>query len=1041
MDKNRLKLSIVISNYCDEICLKNTIDCLLKQTYKNIEIIVVDNCSLENISQIIDNYGDKRLRCIKCKKSNNSFQIRLFGADNATGDYIGFLDANDYVSVDFYRELMMKCHNFEYDIVVGNTVLELENSYKETQNLCTLNTELISDGKLFEEYFRQEGLNLYWSVVWNKIYSMDLWKKARKHYNVITNDISIIGDFVLSTILFFYAKSIEKIENGVIFCHQLPFPLTNFKNFSYEKSLEIIEELTVAFSFVENFLREKKIYSKYKINLYNWKHLYSIKYRYSIDESCLLIDEKVQLNKALDKLCDDKNLIPDKDFFYSHKTKWDDRLENLKLAIIDPEIEVVSFDIFDTLVVRPFLKPVDLFKMLDNDYRELRCCNNGISFSKMRPIAEAIAREEQFKANPSIQEITLDDIYILLGKLYDIEKKHLEIMKKKEQECEIKFCSRRQTAYELYELALAMNKKVICTSDMYLPEETIFSILKKNGYNNISKLYLSSTIKKTKSTGDLYKYVLDDLGIDASRMIHIGDNYQSDYEMAKSLGVKSFHFIKASDVMTDSRYTNCLSKMFTSSFPFWEDNLNSLNFFGIRTMIAVVANKYFDNPYRTFDKETDFNADPYLIGYYVLGMYQFGIAKWLIAGLKGMYDKISFMARDGYLAMESYKLMKKLYDDLPEEEYIYVSRKALMPIMIADKTDFYKLSDLVSYDSQSPKKVIKYLDNILDIDVSKLEKLCEKENIKFEEKFSNLEAFNKYIKLLVDNFYDEKVHTKNREKLRKYFDKLLGERPAVFDVGYSGRPEFYLSELIGRNVDTFFLNINKDEALEYSSLGGFSINTFFPAKPTATGNAYEHIISKLAPSCISYDLSKDIVEPVFEEYENSYQVEHIIEVMQNAALSFIKDMIDIFGKDIDLLYYQDYYISLPILAYFNSAKEIDKLPLSAILFEDEIRTGNSTKMILAMYNDLKSKNQQHLHDLEYCPLTLGKKNVKFDYNALVKLTNSDTLKYNPIVDLNKYNKITRLIFYLFFDRETLSRRLDGIIYQIKNKIKKMIRKK
>ncbi len=65
---------------------------------------------------------------------------------------------------------------------------------------------------------------------------------------------------------------------------------------------------------------------------------------------------------------------------------------------------------------------------------------------------------------------------------------------------------------EIYELAKYLNKEVICTSDMYLPIGTIRKIIEKNGYI-IEKIYLSSQIKLTKFTGDLYKYVLKDLNV------------------------------------------------------------------------------------------------------------------------------------------------------------------------------------------------------------------------------------------------------------------------------------------------------------------------------------------------------------------------------------------------------------------------------------------------------------------------------------------------------------------------------------------------
>lgn len=1023
-----LKLSIIVPNYNTEDYLKKTIDCLLSQTLKNLEIIVVNDGSPGNCDEIINSYSDKRLKYIKHEKNMGLFQARLSGADIATGDYIGFLDGDDYVTVDLYREMISKASHDKSDIIIANTIMDYTKGKLLVQNLRELDTSLIPEGKIFDEYFRQEGLNFSWHTIWNKIYSMSLWKKARKHYNKIKKHLLMTEDFAFSTILFFYAQSISKIENGAIFYRQLDSSSTGNANLTYKKAQKNINDLITSFDFVESFLKEKKVYEQYEKNFYNWKHLYANQHRYSINNSALTSKEKEDANNLLDKYCDNHEHIADEGFFYVHSTKWDERLEILKKRIIDEKIKVVSFDIFDTLIVRPFLEPTDLFRMLDKDYRELVGSNHGISFSKMRVIAEKIARKEQREKDINIQEITLEQIYSVLGNLYGISEDKLNVMMTKEQELEIRFCTRRHTAYELYELALTMKKDVICTSDMYLPEDVIFKILKKNGYDKINKLYLSSSIKKTKSTGDLYKYVMSDLKINAKNMIHIGDNFHSDYEVAKSLNINAEHFVKTTEVMTNGKYTNCLSKMLTSSFPFWQDNKTALDFLGIRTMLAVVANKYFDNPFRTFDKETDFNADPHLIGYYALGMYQFGIAKWLINELRGKYDKISFMARDGYLVMEAYKLLKELYDDLPEAEYIYVSRKALMPIMIADKQDFYKLSDLVAYGSQSPKKVIKYLENILNINYDKLQKLCGKEKIAFTEKFTDLETFNKYIKLLIDNFYDEKAHMKNRQKLKNYFDKLLGERPAVFDVGYSARPEFYLSELLGRNVDTFFLNINKDEALEYAQLGKFNINTFFPAKPTATGNAYEHIISKLAPSCISYDLSGKEVKPVFEEYKNTYQVEHIMEIMQDDALNFIKDLIDIFGHDIDLLYYQDYYISLPIMAYFNSSNQKDKLPLYAVLFEDEIRTGETSRMIEAMHGDLKSKNQQVLKDLNDCPFVLGQP------------AGVGNFEYNCLVDLNGKGKLARLWFYAQYDRPTFKRRIREILSSAKRKVKKVLKK-
>lgn len=1018
------KLSIVVPNYNNEKYLKRSIEYLMRQTYKNIEIIVVNDGSKGNCDEIIQKYQkeDTRIKYVKHDTNRGLFQTRLTGADQATGDYIAFLDADDYATIDFYRTMMRNAEENKSDIVIGNTVLEYDSGKKIEYNLFDMNFKELIGKQCIDEYFRQEGLNFSWHTVWNKIYSMEIWKKAEKHYKQIKKRLIMTEDFSFSTVLFYYANKITRVQNDNIFYCQHEVTSTSIKDINYNKVENNINDLITSFTFVENFLREVKIYDRYKKQFLNWKHLYSMQHREHIKNARkLTADERKKLNILMNNFDANTEKTENANLFSSVETKWNDELEKVKEKIVKSEAKYVSFDIFDTLVVRPFLEPTDLFRLLDEEYRKINNNKTGISFSKIRVISENITRDEQFKKNPEIQEITLDDIYETIFKLYEIDKSILDILKEKEKEYEERFCKRRNTTYELYQLAIDIGKKVICISDMYLPEETILKILKENGYNEIYKLYLSSTIKKTKGTGDLYRYVLKDLQSEPGEIIHIGDNKESDYKRAESLGIETIYMPKTTEIMKSKDCTNYLSQMFTSSLPFWQDNKEGLRFLGIRTMIAMVANKYFDNPYRTFNKESDFNSDPYLIGYYALGMYLFGVTKWLIDNVQGNYDKISFMARDGYLVMETYKIMKKLYKNMPEEEYMYVSRKALIPIMIADKLDFYKLSEILEIEKHTPKGILKYISNIIKVDENKLQDLCDNSEIEFEKNFKNIEQFNRYIKILIDNFYDEQEHIKSREKLKQYFNSILGEKPAVFDVGYSGRPEFYLSKLCDKSVDTYFLNINKDEALEYAKMGHFKLKTFFPAKPTATGNAYELLFSKLAPSCISYSVNGEKVEPVFEKYENIYQVEYIVQTMQKAAIEFVKDIVETFGDDIEILYYQDYYISLPIMAYFNSAQRIDKQPLSAIEFEDDIRTGKRRKMIDDMQEDLDSKNQSSLEAL------FEKKNINF------KEFSTGGLNYNIAVDLSGRNKFIRLIYYILFDRKTLKRRIGEITYRFRKK--------
>lgn len=1010
--KNK-KLSIVVPNYNNEKYLKKCIECLLQQTYKNIEIIVVNDGSKGKSDEIMATYSDNpKIKYVKHDVNKGLFQARLTGASNATGDYITFLDADDYVSIDYYRTMMRKAEETNSDMVISRMALEYDSGKQIEYKLFEKHFESLNGKECIDQYFKQKGLDFSWHTIWNKIYSKKLWDKAAKHYGDIKERLVMTEDFAFSTVLFYYCTKITQVQNDRIFYCQHDVTSTSIQDITFSKAEKNIHDMKVSFTFVENFMKKVGIYDKYKEQFNEWKHLYANQHRNNVKRAKKLSKaEKEQIYNIIDEFCDDKSKIYNADFFYTIEVKYNDKLEKIKQLIASPKIKCVSFDIFDTLITRPFYEPLDMFRIMDKDYRELTHNDVGINFSKIRVISENICRENKRKTDPECQEVTLDEIYDTIHTQYEISKDVLEKLKKKECEYEIRFCKRRDTIHELYELALDMGKKVIFTSDMYLPEDVIVKILKENGYTEYTKLYLSSTVKKIKWTGDLYRHVFKDMGLEPGEMIHMGDNFESDYKRAKELGMNSIHIPKTIDVMTKTNYTNNLAQPLIKSLPFWRDNAESIRFMGIRCMMAVVANKLFDNPFKTFDHRTDFNSDPYLIGYYALGMYVYGVTKWILDETNDRYDKVSFMARDGYLILESYKIMKELYSNPAVEEYLYVSRKALIPVMIVDKLDFYKLSEIIEIQTHSPKNVIKYVKNILDIDEEKLEKLCKEQNISYTKKFQNNEEFNRYIKILVDNFYDEARHKEKREKLKEYFNKIMGDKPATFDVGYSGRPEFYLTHLCGKSIDTLFLNINRDDALEYSKVGNFKLKTYFEAKPTATGNAYELLFSKLAPSCIGYNITEKGVEPVFEKYENSYQVEQMVGIMQKAAIEFVSDIINIFKQDTDILYYQDYYITLPIMSYFNSATRLDKRPLDAVEFEDTIRTNKREKMIDSMQEDLNHKNQRTINDL-YNNATIWNKSQKVG-----------KLDYNPTVDLNGRNKFVRLMYYALFDRTTLKRRI------------------
>lgn len=997
MNNNAKKLSVITTVFNTEKFLPKCLDSVLGQSYKNLEFVVVDDCSNGNCKEIIERYKEKddRVRYVKHDVNKGLFAARITGIKAAEGDYVAFVDSDDYVSIDYFRCLIKSMEDNDSDMAIANSVLEFDDGRRLTYNLFEANDVNLEGDEVIGEYFNQEGLDFDWHITCNKVYKKEIWLKALKHYEKQTKRLIMTEDFAFSSVLYYYAKRVTKVHNDVYFYCKHEKTATSTNKFNYAKFEKNINDMITSFNFVRDFMKDVNIYEKYKEKFIRWNSLYCKQQRGYISDAKFSKEDIEKAEVKLKEFCPEEVEVDNGDFIYLVQSKWNDKLEQIKLQICDDKTKCVSFDIFDTLLLRPFYKPSDMFIFLNTKFVEATKINTGMDFAKIRMDCEALARRKTDK-----DEITLDEIYDTISEQYNIDIDALRKVEAYELELEERFLSVRKTGKELFELALAVGKKVIITSDMYLPKECIEKVLKKNGYEGYSKLYLSSETFTTKSTGKLYKQILEELKITPSELVHIGDNYDSDVSVSRNLGINSLWLPRTVNVMMDSSLTNNLTSMFSEKFPFWFDTEAGIRFIGIRTMIAVCANKYFDNPFRTFNEDTDFNADPYLIGYYAMGMYVFGITRWLLDSTKNRgYKNLVFMARDGYLPMEAYQIMKKHYDNVPETKYIYVSRKALIPVTITNKLDFYKLPEVVNIYNHSPKDVIKYLQFAVNVDNEKFSELLKVNGIDENSEIGNIENYNKFIKIVIDNFYDEKAQKENLDKVRKYFLEFYEDKSATFDVGYSARPELFISNLLNKGIDTYFLNINSDEALLHAETGNFELNTFFDGKPVVTGFGYELMISALAPSCIGYDVKGDKAKPVFEDYEDDYKVKFVIEKMQNAALEFVKDMVDIFGSDLKKMYFQKYYSTLPYLAYINSARDCDKILFNVIKFEDDVRSKTKLEMFDEWKRELDRKKQK-------------------DINGLLEQEVDDIPD-----NVRCRGRIKRAIYYILFDRKVLKQKL------------------
>ena len=1004
------KLSIIIPVYNVEKYIDTCLKSVINQTYKNLEIIIVDDCSTDNSYNIIQEYitKDNRIKYVKHEVNKGLFQARITGSREATGDYIAFLDSDDYISIDYYRTLIYNATQNSSDIVIGNTVLTYDDGRKIIYNFFDFKFDELIGKDCIKEYFKQEGLCFSWHTIWNKIYSKKIWDESFPYYSDINEHLIMTEDFAFSTVLFYHAKKITKVENDAIFYCKHEKTSTDVNKLNLKKFQKNMSDLKLSFGFVESFMKKVAIYDDYKTNFERWKALYKQQQISYLKINKLNKEEEREALKLIESFCNNNEKIIDGDYYSSVETAWDDRLEKIKQQIVSNKTKIISFDIFDTLILRPFWIPSDLFSLLDSYFREITKNDTGIDFSKIRVLCEQIARNSH--CNNEIQEITLDEIYKTIHEQYMIPQFVLEQMMLKEIEYELRFCSRRNTGYELYQLAKNTGKKVICTSDMYLDKKIIEKILQKNNYE-VDNVFISSEYKLCKGTGDLYLQVCNDLNALPQEILHIGDNYYSDVEKAREKGLYAEYLKKAVDVFQDYR----LADVYIKDLPDWQDNIAGMNFLGIRSMLGLVANKYFDNPYRSFNRESIFNADISLIGYYALGMHLFGITNWILKDTtKKKYENIAFMARDGYLPLKAYELLKKLYKDAPKESYLYVSRKALIPASIINRIDLYKLSEVINVNTYTPRKVLKYIKGSIN-ENKDVEGILENNGIDLDEKFNSTVKFNQFMSIVDKELFDENKNKDTLDKIKRYFQEFFKGKSCTFDVGYSARPEMYISKLLNTNLDTYFININHEEAFEHAKIGNFTLNTFFNYKPTFTGHIRELVLSTTQPSCIGYNTDQHVAIPVFEESSYEYKEAETIKNLQKSALNFITDLINIFGEDLERLDYQDYYISLPQEMFIQSATSIDQKIFRCIYFEDDLRTEEHDNVIDIWNNERKKHNQHNVFDL-----------IDFTSSNDELKTYDEKIEEAKYLLLEKRSRPVKLIYYIFFDRITLRRRMREI---------------
>jgi len=318
--------------------------------------------------------------------------------------------------------------------------------------------------------------------------------------------------------------------------------------------------------------------------------------------------------------------------------------------------ETVSFDLFDTLLGRRCALPEDVFLWLE----EIHCGRHGkafLNFARERREADREARREPWESRQAM-EIGLEDIYRWLASRHPEWPVSPDDLMAAELECERRVLYPLARGREILQYAAGVGKEIIYISDMYLPRPFCDDILSTYQLDQYDYFFLSSEVGQLKSSGRLFRHVLQNLERKPETILHLGDNPHSDVKMARENGLRAWRVEKASEVPARFERNPWITKSGKSDFRQ-----------SVLRGISIAGN------FRESLKKDPFW---FRIGYQVAGPIIRGYLQFIIESLsRREVSRLFFLSRDGYIMKQVYDVMVTDRGDCPESDYLYASRRAL----------------------------------------------------------------------------------------------------------------------------------------------------------------------------------------------------------------------------------------------------------------------------------------------------------------------------------------------------------------------------
>lgn len=605
----------------------------------------------------------------------------------------------------------------------------------------------------------------------------------------------------------------------------------------------------------------------------------------------------------------------------------------LKEATIEKKIQeanVVSFDIFDTLITRTYISPREIFTFMNAEVREI---SNGFitNFRQLRIHAEDKAMKDARELGK--QDISLNDIYVALVTYFNISDELGEKIKTLEIKEEQRHVKSKQNGIDIFNYCRKLGKNIILISDMYLPREVILSLLDKCGISEVHfhKLYLSNEYGVRKTEGDLFKVVLTELGLKPKQLLHIGDNSLGDIKTPNSMCINTHHTPRAATLF--ERANQHTKPVF--------EHFQKARTSSTSAMLHMIISRFYNDP----EKQSGiFNNDPYRIGYMAMGPMIFGFSQWLVkqAQQNGI-NKLFFLSRDGKIFKDVFDIIADRLGLEIQTDYVYSSRRISKLASIKSSIDIWGICNAAIYSTSLQRWFLTNFD--LDISSVPLQQFRDynftSPNQDIGNKVNRNDLYDLCLSMKTEILAISNVNRKNYNSYLKHHG-LDKENIGIVDIGYAGTMQEYFENQFSNNIQGFYLG-TFDSVFTKSGLSAMNTHgylTHLGADNDANNLLsthrfiYESLICAPEDSFIkTTELNNNNFQHSFTESNYDEARKRLVFNVHSGTVSFAKELCE-WVDDINSIYLEPRNARFIFDRFLKSPSDVDARLLSGIVFDD-----------------------------------------------------------------------------------------------------------